>query len=291
MPTDPYAAQLASFTASKGNARRGLVDLYKLRKKELSATGKANRGLWEDTYNRLNTSYGAGDSALAAAPGQALSAVSSSGYNLGSDPNQFKDLTAIASRGVEPYRGYNAAMRGAELARAKSSVGEEIGATRYAQEGLGREQSAAQAELESGIIDTVGMLQQASSQFQSQAALQAQQQAYLRQLTANMAGGGGQGGLGQGQPFPQGKGGLSGAEQWIIQRESSGRTTADNPTSTAFGLGQLLISNRRKYASALGVSPDTTDYNAQLQMMRMYIRDRYGTAENAAAFWRAHGWY
>jgi len=86
-------------------------------------------------------------------------------------------------------------------------------------------------------------------------------------------------------------GGLSAAENWIIGHESGGRTTAANPTSTAFGLGQLLIANRERYGAILGVSPNTTDFGAQLQMFRMYVRDRYGTAENAKAFWQAHHWY
>ncbi|MDF2742018.1 MAG: hypothetical protein K0S88_3388, partial [Actinomycetia bacterium] len=29
----------------------------------------------------------------------------------------------------------------------------------------------------------------------------------------------------------------------------------------------------------------------QLQAFRGYVRDRYGTAENARAFWVSHGWY
>jgi hypothetical protein len=87
------------------------------------------------------------------------------------------------------------------------------------------------------------------------------------------------------------RGGLSPAEAWIIARESGGNVFADNPTSTAFGLGQLLLANRQHYGRILGVSPDTTNYAAQLQMFRMYVRDRYGTAERAKAFWQVHGWY
>lgn len=99
--------------------------------------------------------------------------------------------------------------------------------------------------------------------------------------------GGALGGLGAGNLMP----GLTPAESFIISHESGGRTTAKNPTSTAFGLGQLLIANRRHYGAILGVSPDTTNYTAQLQMFRLYVRDRYGTAENAAGFWKAHHWY
>jgi LysM repeat protein len=81
------------------------------------------------------------------------------------------------------------------------------------------------------------------------------------------------------------------AESWIIERESGGSVHADNPTSSAFGLGQLLLSNRQHYASRLGVSADTTDYCDQLKMFRMYVADRYGSAESARSFWLSHSWY
>lgn len=88
---------------------------------------------------------------------------------------------------------------------------------------------------------------------------------------------------------------LSDAERWLIERESGGDVNAFNQTPTdsghAFGLGQLTTANRQKYAAALGVDPDTTDYNAQLQMMRMYISERYGSPEAAMAFWQQNGWY
>ena len=82
--------------------------------------------------------------------------------------------------------------------------------------------------------------------------------------------------------------GTSAAEYWIIMRESSGDPTADNPTSTAFGLGQLLLGNRILY---LGQDYATTDCGRQLWAFRAYVRDRYGTAERAKAFWQANGWY
>ena len=82
--------------------------------------------------------------------------------------------------------------------------------------------------------------------------------------------------------------GTSDAEYFIIMKESGGDPTADNPRSTAFGLGQLLLDGRRHY---LGANYDTIDCGLQLQAFRGYVRDRYGTAENARAFWLAHGWY
>jgi septal ring factor EnvC (AmiA/AmiB activator) len=82
--------------------------------------------------------------------------------------------------------------------------------------------------------------------------------------------------------------GTSSAELWIIMHESGGYPTADNPTSTAFGLGQLLLGNRILY---LGNDYATIDCGKQLGAFRSYVRDRYGTAEAAQAFWQANGWY
>lgn len=80
-------------------------------------------------------------------------------------------------------------------------------------------------------------------------------------------------------------------EAWIISHESGGRTTAKNPHSTAFGVGQLIRSNRQFYAKKYGWNPDTTDYNQQLQLFRDYVKNRYGSAANAHRFWVQHGWY
>jgi septal ring factor EnvC (AmiA/AmiB activator) len=100
--------------------------------------------------------------------------------------------------------------------------------------------------------------------------------------------------LAAGQPGAAGSGrrcdlsGTSAAERWIIMRESSGDPTADNPASTAFGIGQLLLGNRILY---LGQQYATTDCGRQLWAFRAYVHDRYGTAQRAKAFWQANGWY
>lgn len=88
---------------------------------------------------------------------------------------------------------------------------------------------------------------------------------------------------------------LSDAERWLIERESGGDVNAYNPVQTdsgnAFGLGQLTTANRQRIGNALGINPDTTDYNEQLAMMRYYINERYGSPEAAMAFWQQNGWY
>ena len=85
--------------------------------------------------------------------------------------------------------------------------------------------------------------------------------------------------------------GLTAAEEYIISRESGGNPLARNPTSTAFGIGQLLIANRRKYGAQLGIDPDTTYPSQQLELFRAHIAERYGTAQAAMEFWQSHNWY
>ena len=110
------------------------------------------------------------------------------------------------------------------------------------------------------------------------------QEELARRLAARAGGGGSIHGSGRRCDLS----GTSPAEHWIIMRESSGFPTADNPTSTAFGLGQLLLGNRILY---LGRDYATTDCGRQLWAFRAYVRDRYGTAARAKAFWQANGWY
>jgi septal ring factor EnvC (AmiA/AmiB activator) len=82
--------------------------------------------------------------------------------------------------------------------------------------------------------------------------------------------------------------GTSDAEYWIIMHESGGDPYARNPSSTAFGLGQLLLDLRQRL---LGADYDTVDCGKQLYAFRAYVSERYGTAEAAKAFWLTHGWY
>lgn len=85
---------------------------------------------------------------------------------------------------------------------------------------------------------------------------------------------------------------LSAAEREIIRRESSFRTTAKNPKSTAFGLCQMLDYNRVKYAKLAGVSnPNSTSQTDQIKMCKKYIERRYQDADTALEFHNQHNWF
>jgi hypothetical protein len=75
----------------------------------------------------------------------------------------------------------------------------------------------------------------------------------------------------------------------IVAKESSYNPNAKNPTSTAYGYGQFLASTRAQYEKKTGLSYN--DPASQLVMMAQYVKDRYGTPQNALNFWNAHKWY
>jgi len=281
MATNPYSAQLAGFNANIGGARRGVVDLYRQRR----------RGR-EQTYNQLGALYGGAQRQSAASTKAGLANVAGgarAGYGLvqsnayGMDPAQASQLQGVVQRGAAPFstliQGQGSAEQGRLAGFGRAATGEQ----QQLKASLPREQSAALSELEQGIVGAQSALAAQASDFGQQQSFLGRQQAFYN-MAAQQAG------LQAGQPA-LGPGQTSSAESWIIQHESSGDPNAQNPKSTALGLGQLLWANRVKYARVLGADPNTRDANTQLAMMRLYVRDRYGTAQAAMQFWQAHGWY
>lgn len=74
------------------------------------------------------------------------------------------------------------------------------------------------------------------------------------------------------------------ALDYVISHESSWNPNAQNPRSSAWGLGQLIAANRSKYHY------DTT-VPKQLAGTVAYMQDRYGGIIPAANFWRRHHFY
>lgn len=74
----------------------------------------------------------------------------------------------------------------------------------------------------------------------------------------------------------------------IVTRESSWNPGATNPKSGAFGLFQFLGHEGDKYGAMGGYSGNP---GQQAVAGMQYIKDRYGSPSNAAAFWDQHGWY
>lgn len=69
-------------------------------------------------------------------------------------------------------------------------------------------------------------------------------------------------------------------------KESGWNNNAQNPTSTAYGIGQFLNSTWGGY----GI-PKTSDPSQQVEAMARYIKARYGSPSKALSFHLSHNWY
>ena len=78
------------------------------------------------------------------------------------------------------------------------------------------------------------------------------------------------------------------ALQFIMAQESTGKVGASSPVHSARGLYQLTAANYHfnpNGAQSFGNAVEEAQGGIR------YIRQRYGTADNAAAFWQQHRWY
>ena len=87
---------------------------------------------------------------------------------------------------------------------------------------------------------------------------------------------------------------------WVMMHESGGRTNAGHlhkagrgdgtpgNHSSAFGAFQMIEAQRKHY---MGANYQSTDFGAQYSAASHYVRDRYGSWDNAKAFWQSHHWY
>lgn len=73
----------------------------------------------------------------------------------------------------------------------------------------------------------------------------------------------------------------------LVMGESGWNNYAQNPTSTAYGIGQFLNSTWGSYGQK------TSDPATQIQYMLQYIKNRYGNPANAWATWQSRSphWY
>lgn len=76
------------------------------------------------------------------------------------------------------------------------------------------------------------------------------------------------------------------AAKWIINRESGWNPTAQNPSSTAYGLFQFLDSTWAEVGAS-----KTSDPVLQADAGAKYMKGRYGNPVGAKAFWEQNGWY
>ena len=76
--------------------------------------------------------------------------------------------------------------------------------------------------------------------------------------------------------------------RFIMAQESAGTVGAQSPIHTARGLFQLTKAHHHLNPNGARSFGNAVE---EAQGGIRYIRQRYGTADNAAAFWRQHHWY
>jgi hypothetical protein len=76
--------------------------------------------------------------------------------------------------------------------------------------------------------------------------------------------------------------------RFIMAQESGGQVNAKNPVHSARGLFQLTAANYHLNPNGAGSFGNAVE---EAQGGIRYIQQRYGTADNAVAFWRQHHWY
>jgi len=190
---NPYTAQLGSFRANLPNARRGLTDLYRLRERALAGqAATAPRG-FEDAAKRITSS---GTNALKGLEGQIgdlTATLGQSAYGGGRD--DLAVLDTKAREGIDPYRQALTSSANASAQWLRSGGKAEAEQYRYLREGVLREQTAAQSELESGVVDITSNLQMQAGQFAAQQQLNAQMAQYFNAAVQMQNGGPGRAGV------------------------------------------------------------------------------------------------
>jgi Transglycosylase SLT domain len=76
--------------------------------------------------------------------------------------------------------------------------------------------------------------------------------------------------------------------RFIMAQESSGKVDARNPVHSARGLFQLTAANYHLNPNGAHSFGNAVE---EAQGGIRYIQQRYGTADNAVAFWNQHHWY
>jgi peptidoglycan hydrolase CwlO-like protein len=274
------AAALATATAELGAARRRRADALMALEAATDEVGRQEARLAEQVRGAYMTGSVSGLAVVVQADDlrDLVERAVTLSYVISADQEALRRLEVARKRAVQLHDGMVRAeqVRRAAEARVQRQLAE-LERVRAVRQEAKRKLDARVA----GLAGTAAALRSRSAELRRLI-----RQEELARRRAARAGGGGPSAGGSGRRCDLS--GTSAAEHWIIMRESSGDPTADNPASTAFGLGQLLLGNRILY---LGQHYATTDCGRQLWAFRAYVHDRYGTAARAKAFWQANGWY
>jgi cell wall-associated NlpC family hydrolase len=189
---NPFTQQLQQFNSGIGNARRGIVDLYKLRSKGRLSAAKNISGLYKGEYNQLSALLGSNKAAFGAATQAGASLFQQNGYDIPGTQGEAAQLSGIVGKGAAPFEELSRTNLHAARGLSKTMGSLAVGEQNSLRKALPREQSAALSELEQGVVDTQTNLFQQGEQFDQQAAYNASLQKFYDASVANFAVGSGQ---------------------------------------------------------------------------------------------------
>lgn len=183
---NPFAVQLSEFNAGIGNARRGLIDLYKLRRKGRQQEYNKLGSLYGGENKQLNALLGSNAGAFAAARQGGMNLVNL-GYDIPNTEGELSQLTGIVAKGSAPFE--RLARENLTTARTREQTFGKAAQTeqRSLKGALPREQSAALSELEQGVIDVQTNLYADKQAFDQQQAYNQSLQRFYDASVANFA--------------------------------------------------------------------------------------------------------
>jgi hypothetical protein len=178
---NPYTAQLSAFNQGIGNARRGLKDLYKLRRRGVEQHYNYLGELYGSAKATTDRQYAASSKALGGFTQGGVALARQSGYQL-DDAQVARAVNDIVGQATRPYAAYLGAEGKAQDAYYHGLKGAEKYEDKTLKVGLAREQPAALSELEQGIVDTQSNLQTQAGAFATQQAYNASMQGWMNQM-------------------------------------------------------------------------------------------------------------
>lgn len=270
---NPYTEQLHDFSAGVGNARRGLTDLYKIRRKNLQKEWAGLSKTWSGGYDESRRQYQESAKALKGFSDQGYNQTAAVGYDT-DDPAVQASIRALVKEGSSPYLKFSSTEQRAQGQWYKGYKGGELAEHKALSAGLKREEPAALSELEQGILDTQTNLQAQGQAFAQQQAYNASMQGWMnqmlgfqRQMAQGQMGAAGGGSYAAGKSSPNtAQWGQYGAQTWGVTvggyRAKGSVPNSDHPkglandymTGSNSRLGSIIANDFVNNATQRGVS-------------------------------------
>jgi cell wall-associated NlpC family hydrolase len=181
-PTDPFQQQLQALNANVPNLQLALNALFALRKRNYAGERTNLGALYQGEAKRLQDLLGATRQRIGQGQAAGLRNVTANAYKL--DPAQLRQVSGMVATGVRPSLTEATGFGRARVREARATRASAMAEPQALIGALPRERSAAQHEIEQGVIDLQTNLRLQSEEYRQQ---QAYNQSLQRFYDANVA--------------------------------------------------------------------------------------------------------